>query len=56
VSKKVLLRWTFFLYDNQPFQCGVLGVVCALLDEPFFGFSDGGWFVLFIQASPDRWL
>jgi hypothetical protein len=27
-----------------------LGVVCTLLDEPFFGFSDAGWFVLFIQA------
>jgi hypothetical protein len=24
--------------------------VCTLLDEPFFGFSDAGWFVLFIQA------
>jgi hypothetical protein len=29
---------------------GVLGVVCASTDEPFFGFSDAGWFVLFIQA------
>jgi uncharacterized membrane protein YvlD (DUF360 family) len=27
-----------------------LGIVCTLLDEPFFGFSDAGWFVLFIQA------
>jgi hypothetical protein len=34
----------------SPFIIGVLGVVCALLDEPFFGFSDAGWFVLFIQA------
>jgi hypothetical protein len=38
-------------HDNQhPFINGILGIVCALLDEPFFGFSDAGWFVLFIQA------
>jgi drug/metabolite transporter (DMT)-like permease len=27
-----------------------LGIVCVLLDEPFFGFSDMGWLVLLIQA------
>ena len=27
-----------------------LGIVCAATDEPFTGFSDKGWFVLFIQG------
>jgi hypothetical protein len=41
MSKKYFLRWTFF-HDNQLLSSSVfLGVVCALLDEPFFGFSDG---------------
>ena len=27
-----------------------LGIICAVMDEPFTGFSDTGWFVLFIQG------
>ncbi|UFH47102.1 DMT family transporter [Flavobacterium galactosidilyticum] len=27
-----------------------LGIICAVTDEPFTGFSDTGWFVLFIQG------
>jgi drug/metabolite transporter (DMT)-like permease len=52
VSKKVLSQMdvlsfmTISLLSSSVF----LGVVCALLDEPFFGFSDTGWLVLFIQA------
>jgi drug/metabolite transporter (DMT)-like permease len=52
MSKKVLSQMdvlsfmTISLLSSTVF----LGVVCALLDEPFFGFSDAGWFVLCIQA------
>ena len=52
VSKKVLSQMdvlsfmTISLLSSSVF----LGVVCALLDEPFFGFSDTGWLVLLIQA------
>jgi hypothetical protein len=49
MSKKVLSQMDVLSFMTISHRC-FLGVVCALLDEPFFGFSDAGWFVLFIQA------
>jgi hypothetical protein len=52
MSKKVLSQMDVLSFMTISILSSTvfLGVVCTLLDEPFFGFSDAGWFVLFIQA------
>lgn len=52
VSKKVLSKvdvlsfMTISLLSSSIY----LGILCLMLEEPFFGFSDAGWLVLLIQA------
>ena len=52
VSKKVLSKvdvlsfMTISLISSSIY----LGIICLILEEPFFGFSDAGWLVLLIQA------
>jgi hypothetical protein len=52
MSKKVLSQMDVLSFMTISILSSTvfLGIVCTLLDEPFFGFSDAGWFVLFIQA------
>jgi drug/metabolite transporter (DMT)-like permease len=52
VSKKVLSQANVlsFMTISLSASAVYLGVICLLLDEPFSGFTDLGWFVLLIQA------
>jgi drug/metabolite transporter (DMT)-like permease len=52
VSKKALSEADVlsFMIISLSSSAIYLGIVCLLLQEPFFGFTDLGWLVLFIQA------
>ena len=52
VSKKVLSQTDVlsFMTISLLASTAYLAVVCALMGEPFSGFSNAGWLVLFIQA------
>lgn len=52
VSKEVLSQADVlsFMTISLLSSAVYLGIVCAFMGEPFFGFTDMGWFVLFIQA------
>ena len=53
VSKNVLSEVDIYSFMTITLITSTLflGIVCLIADEPFYGFSNNAWFVLFIQGA-----
>jgi drug/metabolite transporter (DMT)-like permease len=52
ISKKVLAQTDILSFMTMSLFASTvyLGIICYALQEPFSGFSNTGWFILFVQA------
>jgi drug/metabolite transporter (DMT)-like permease len=57
MSKKVLSQMDVLSFMTISILSSTvfLGIVCTLLDEPFFGFSDAGWSFYLFRRSYVNW-